>query len=153
MKCLPRDVFLEEIVESEEDYCEPVYVESEHPLFVLYTSGSTGRPKGIQHSTGGYLLHSVLTMFYTFDIKPDDIFWCTADIGWITGHTYVAYGPLATGNTQIIFEGVPTFPDAGRFWQMIEKHGVSIFYTAPTAIRALIKASSLDNMLLPKIIT
>ena len=146
----PRDVFLEEIIESEEDYCEPVYVESEHPLFVLYTSGSTGRPKGIQHSTGGYLLHSVLTMFYTFDIKPDDIFWCTADIGWITGHTYVAYGPLATGNTQIIFEGVPTFPDAGRFWQMIEKHGVSIFYTAPTAIRALIKASSLDNDVAPE---
>ena len=140
-----RDVFLEEIVESEEDYCEPVYVEAEHPLFVLYTSGSTGRPKGIQHSTGGYLLHSVLTMFYTFDIKSDDIFWCTADIGWITGHTYVAYGPLATGNTQIIFEGVPTFPDAGRFWQMIEKHGVTIFYTAPTAIRALIKASSLNS--------
>ena len=146
----PRDVFLEEIVESEEDYCEPVYVESEHPLFVLYTSGSTGRPKGIQHSTGGYLLHSVLTMFYTFDIKTDDIFWCTADIGWITGHTYVAYGPLATGNTQIIFEGVPTFPDAGRFWQMIEKHSVSVFYTAPTAIRALIKASSLDNDVAPE---
>tara|TARA_X000000950_G_scaffold286634_1_gene396153 strand:- start:97 stop:2076 length:1980 start_codon:yes stop_codon:yes gene_type:complete len=146
----PRDVFLEEIVESEEDYCEPVYVESEHPLFVLYTSGSTGRPKGIQHSTGGYLLHSVLTMFYTFDIKTDDIFWCTADIGWITGHTYVAYGPLATGNTQIIFEGVPTFPDAGRFWQMIEKHSVSVFYTAPTAIRALIKASSLDNNVAPE---
>jgi len=145
-----RDVFLEEIVESEEDYCEPVYVEAEHPLFVLYTSGSTGRPKGIQHSTGGYLLHSVLTMFYTFDIKTDDIFWCTADIGWITGHTYVAYGPLATGNTQIIFEGVPTFPDAGRFWQMIEKHSVSIFYTAPTAIRALIKASSLDNEVAPE---
>ncbi len=146
----PRDVFLDEIIESEEDYCEPVYVESEHPLFVLYTSGSTGRPKGIQHSTGGYLLHSALTMFYTFDIKPDDIFWCTADIGWITGHTYVAYGPLATGNTQIIFEGVPTFPDAGRFWQMIEKHGVSIFYTAPTAIRALIKASSLNQRVAPE---
>ena len=145
-----RDVFLEEIVESQEDYCEPVYVEAEHPLFVLYTSGSTGRPKGIQHSTGGYLLHSVLTMFYTFDIKPDDIFWCTADIGWITGHTYVAYGPLATGNTQIMFEGVPTFPDAGRFWQMIEKHGVTIFYTAPTAIRALIKASSLNNDVSPE---
>ena len=140
-----RDVFLEEIIESEEGYCEPVYVEAEHPLFVLYTSGSTGRPKGIQHSTGGYLLHAVLTMLYTFDVKPDDIFWCTADIGWITGHTYVAYGPLATGNTQVIFEGVPTFPDAGRFWQMIEKHSVSIFYTAPTAIRALIKASSVDK--------
>ena len=150
IKMSTRDVFLEEIVESEEDYCEPVYVEAEHPLFVLYTSGSTGRPKGIQHSTGGYLLHSVLTMSFTFDIKPDDIFWCTADIGWITGHTYVAYGPLATGNTQIIFEGVPTFPDAGRFWQMIERHGVSIFYTAPTAIRALIKASSLNNDVAPE---
>ena len=145
-----RDAFLDDVVEAESDYCEPVYVESEHPLFVLYTSGSTGRPKGIQHSTGGYLLHSVLTMLFTFDVKNEDIFWCTADIGWITGHTYVAYGPLATGNTQVIFEGVPTFPDAGRFWKMIENHGVTIFYTAPTAIRALIKASSLDPKVNPK---
>ena len=144
------DVFLDDVVEAESDYCEPVYVESEHPLFVLYTSGSTGRPKGIQHSTGGYLLHSVVTMLFTFDVKNEDIFWCTADIGWITGHTYVAYGPLATGNTQVIFEGVPTFPDAGRFWKMIENHGVTIFYTAPTAIRALIKASSLDPKVNPK---
>ncbi len=145
-----RDAFLDDVVEAESDYCEPVYVESEHPLFVLYTSGSTGRPKGIQHSTGGYLLHSVLTMLFTFDVKNEDIFWCTADIGWITGHTYVAYGPLATGNTQVIFEGIPTFPDAGRFWKMIENHGVTIFYTAPTAIRALIKASSLDPKVNPK---
>ena len=119
--------------------CAPVSVGAEHPLFVLYTSGSTGKPKGVQHSTGGFLLWAKLTMEWTFDLKDTDVFWCTADIGWITGHTYVAYGPLAAGATQIIFEGVPTFPDAGRFWQMIERHQCSIFYTAPTAIRSLIK--------------
>ena len=108
---------------------------------MLYTSGSTGKPKGVQHSSAGYLLHAFNTMRWTFDIKPDDIFWCTADVGWITGHTYVTYGPLAMGATQIIFEGIPTYPDAGRFWQMIAKHKVTIFYTAPTAIRSLIKAA------------
>ena len=117
-------------------------VSAEHPLFVLYTSGSTGKPKGVQHSTGGYLLHAMLTMKWVFDIKPTDVFWCTADVGWVTGHTYVAYGPLAVGATQIIFEGVPTFPNAGRFWEMIARHKCSIFYTAPTAIRSLIKAAS-----------
>ena len=130
-------------------YCAPVPVGAEHPLFILYTSGSTGKPKGVQHSTGGYLLWAKLTMDWTFDLKPTDVFWCTADIGWITGHTYVAYGPLAAGATQIIFEGVPTFPNAGRFWQMIERHQCSIFYTAPTAIRSLIKAAEADASVHP----
>jgi acetyl-CoA synthetase len=129
--------------------CAPVPVGAEHPLFILYTSGSTGKPKGVQHSTGGYLLWAKLTMDWTFDLKPEDVFWCTADIGWITGHTYVAYGPLAAGATQIIFEGVPTFPNAGRFWQMIERHKCTIFYTAPTAIRSLIKAAESDEKVHP----
>jgi acetyl-CoA synthetase len=124
-------------------------VGAEHPLFILYTSGSTGKPKGVQHSTGGYLLWAKLTMDWTFDLQPSDVFWCTADIGWITGHTYVAYGPLAAGATQIIFEGVPTYPNAGRFWQMIERHKCSIFYTAPTAIRSLIKAAEGDEKVHP----
>jgi acetyl-CoA synthetase len=135
-----RDVWMHEITADAPDHCEPVFVEAEHPLFILYTSGSTGKPKGVQHSSGGYLLWAILTMKWTFDLKPEDVFWCTADVGWVTGHTYVAYGPLAAGATQIIFEGVPTYPDAGRFWRMIQDHKVSIFYTAPTAIRSLIKA-------------
>jgi acetyl-CoA synthetase len=130
--------------------CEPVWVNSEHPLFLLYTSGSTGKPKGVQHSSGGYLLHAINTTKWTFDLKDDDIFWCTADVGWITGHTYVAYGPLALGGTQIIFEGVPTYPNAGRFWEVVQKHKATIFYTAPTAIRALIKASESDEAVHPK---
>ena len=148
--CNEKDLWLHEIIENESEICEPVWVEAEHPLFVLYTSGSTGKPKGIQHSTAGYLLHSILTMLYTFDIKCDDVFWCTADIGWITGHTYVAYGPIATGATQVVFEGVPTFPDAGRFWEIIEKLKVTIFYTAPTAIRSLIKACESNKDIHPK---
>ncbi len=135
-----RDVWWTEAEAGQSDVCEPEWVEAEHPLFLLYTSGSTGKPKGVQHSSGGYLLHAALTMKWTFDIKPDDVFWCTADIGWVTGHTYITYGPLACGATEIVFEGVPTFPDAGRFWKMIQDHKVSIFYTAPTAIRSLIKA-------------
>jgi acetyl-CoA synthetase len=135
-----RDLWLDEVMAGQPEECEPVWVEAEHPLFILYTSGSTGKPKGVQHSSGGYLLWALLTMKWTFDLKPEDIFWCTADVGWVTGHTYVAYGPLAAGGTQIIFEGVPTYPDAGRFWRMIQDHKVSIFYTAPTAIRSLIKA-------------
>jgi acetyl-CoA synthetase len=135
-----RDIYMDELMKGQAATCEPEWVEAEHPLFILYTSGSTGKPKGVQHSTGGYLLHAVLTMKYTFDLRADDVFWCTADIGWVTGHTYIAYGPLACGGTQIVFEGVPTFPNAGRFWQMIQDHRVSIFYTAPTAIRSLIKA-------------
>ncbi len=136
-----RDLWLHEAVAGQPTTCEPEWVGAEHPLFLLYTSGSTGKPKGVQHSTGGYLLHAALTTLWTFDLKSDDIFWCTADIGWITGHTYVAYGPLALGGTQLIFEGVPTYPDAARFWRMIEAHKATIFYTAPTAIRALIKAA------------
>ncbi|MFL9709975.1 acetate--CoA ligase [Methylobacillus sp. Pita1] len=134
-----RDLWWHEVEASESDYCEPTWVDAEHPLFILYTSGSTGTPKGVQHSTGGYLLGAIMSMKWVFDHKATDIFWCTADVGWITGHSYVAYGPLALGSTQVVFEGVPTYPDAGRFWQMIERHKVSIFYTAPTAIRSLIK--------------
>ncbi len=145
-----RDVTLSAIMHGQSEVCAPEWVSAEHPLFILYTSGSTGKPKGIQHSTGGYLLWAALTMKWTFDIKPSDVFWCTADIGWITGHTYVAYGPLATGATQLIFEGVPTYPAADRFWKMIEKHKVSIFYTAPTAIRSLIKAAEGDEKVHPK---
>jgi acetyl-CoA synthetase len=136
-----RDVWWHDAVAGQSDVCEPEWVDAEHPLFLLYTSGSTGKPKGVQHSSGGYLLHSVLTMKWTFDIKPDDVFWCTADIGWVTGHTYITYGPLACGATEIVFEGVPTYPDAGRFWKTIQDRKVSVFYTAPTAIRSLIKAS------------
>ena len=123
---------------------------AEHPLFLLYTSGSTGKPKGVQHSTGGYLLHAALTTKWTFDLKDDDVFWCTADIGWVTGHTYIAYGPLALGATEIVFEGVPTYPDAGRFWKMIQDHKVTVFYTAPTAIRSLIKAAEGNDAVHPK---
>jgi acetyl-CoA synthetase len=144
-----RDKTFDEVLAGQSDACPPVAVNAEHPLFILYTSGSTGKPKGVQHSTGGYLLWARLTMDWTFDLRPDDVFWCTADIGWITGHTYVAYGPLAAGATQVIFEGIPTYPNAGRFWQMIEKHKVSIFYTAPTAIRSLIKAAEGDEKVHP----
>jgi len=145
-----RDLWLDEVAAGQPDVCEPEWVDAEHPLFLLYTSGSTGKPKGVQHSSGGYLLHAMLTMQYTFDIKPDDVFWCTADIGWVTGHTYIAYGPLACGATQVVFEGVPTYPDAGRFWQMIQNHKVSVFYTAPTAIRSLIKAADANEKVHPK---
>ena len=136
-----KEVWWHDLTKNQSTDCDPIYVSAEHPLFLLYTSGSTGTPKGVQHSSAGYLLHAMNTMRWTFDIKGDDVYWCTADVGWITGHTYVAYGPLAMGATQLIYEGIPTFPHAGRFWQMIEKHHVSIFYTAPTAIRSLIKAS------------
>ena len=145
-----RDVWMHDVVAGQSDDCPPEIVDAEHPLFVLYTSGSTGKPKGVQHSTGGYLLWAQQTMLWTFDLKDSDVFWCTADIGWITGHTYVAYGPLAAGATQIVFEGVPTYPNAGRFWQMIERHKATIFYTAPTAIRSLIKASDTDERVHPR---
>ena len=134
-----RDVWLSDLVQNQPDVCEPTWVNSEHPLFILYTSGSTGKPKGVQHSSAGYLLHAMLTMKWTFDYKGSDVFWCTANVGWVTGHTYIAYGPLAVGATQVMFEGVPTYPDANRFWKMIKDHAVTIFYTAPTAIRSLIK--------------
>ncbi|CAN7712663.1 acetate--CoA ligase [Variovorax paradoxus] len=145
-----RDKTFAEALQGQSTDCPPVPVNAEHPLFILYTSGSTGKPKGVQHATGGYLLWARLTMDWTFDIRPEDVFWCTADIGWITGHTYVAYGPLAAGATQVVFEGIPTFPHAGRFWQMIERHQVSVFYTAPTAIRSLIKAAESDEKVHPK---
>ena len=145
-----RDKTFEEVLQGQSSECAPVAVGAEHPLFILYTSGSTGKPKGVQHSTGGYLLWAKLTMDWTFDLQASDIFWCTADIGWITGHTYIAYGPLAAGATQVVFEGVPTYPNAGRFWQMIEAHKVTIFYTAPTAIRSLIKAADSDEKVHPK---
>ncbi len=137
-----RDKWWHEITANQPDVCEPEWVEAEHPLFILYTSGSTGKPNGVQHSSGGYLLQAILTMKWTFDIQPSDVFWCTADIGWVTGHTYITYGPLACGATEIVFEGVPTYPDAGRFWKTIKDHQVNIFYTAPTAIRSLIKAGA-----------
>ena len=135
-----RDKWWHDVVRNQPIDCEPTPVNAEHPLFILHTSGSTGKPKGAQHSTGGFLLWAILTMKWTFDYKPTDVFWCTADLGWITGHTYDAYGPLAVGATEVVFEGVPTYPDAGRFWKMIQDHKVNVFYTAPTAIRSLIKA-------------
>ena len=146
----PDDILWSDLIKNQKNECDPVFVDAEHPLFILYTSGSTGTPKGVQHSTAGYLLHAMNTSRWTFDLKDDDIYWCTADVGWITGHSYVTYGPTAVGATQVIFEGVPTYPDASRFWQIIEKHKISIFYTAPTAIRALIKASEVDPETHPK---
>jgi len=134
---------MHELTNAQADTCEPEWVGAEHPLFILYTSGSTGKPKGVQHSSGGYLLWAALTMKWVFDIKPSDVFWCTADIGWVTGHTYITYGPLACGATEVVFEGIPTHPHAGRFWKMIADHKVSVFYTAPTAIRSLIKANEI----------
>jgi len=145
-----NDILWEDLILNQPAKCDPVFVSAEHPLFILYTSGSTGKPKGVQHSTAGYLLHAINTCRWTFDIQKNDIYWCTADVGWITGHTYVTYGPTALGVTQLIFEGIPTYPDASRFWQLIEKHKVSIFYTAPTAIRALIKASEVSPETHPK---
>ena len=136
----PRDKWWHDVIQGQAEDCEPTWVNAEHPLFILYTSGSTGKPKGVQHSTGGYLLQAILTMKWVFDYKPSDVFWCTADVGWVTGHTYITYGPLAVGATEVMFEGIPTYPDAGRFWKIIQDHKVSVFYTAPTAIRSLIKA-------------
>jgi acetyl-CoA synthetase len=134
-----NNVWWHDVIAGQASTCEPEWVGAEHPLFILYTSGSTGTPKGVQHSSGGYLLGAMMSMQWVFDYKASDVFWCTADVGWITGHSYVAYGPLAMGATEVIFEGVPTYPDAGRFWKMIQDHKVTTFYTAPTAIRSLIK--------------
>jgi len=145
-----RDLWMHELSQAESDQCAPEWVGAEHPLFILYTSGSTGKPKGVQHSTGGYLLWAAQTLKWTFDWKPTDVFWCTADIGWITGHSYITYGPLTLGGTQVVFEGVPTYPNAGRFWDMIAKHKVTLFYTAPTAIRSLIKSAEADEKVHPK---
>ena len=132
-----RDVWYHEAVASASTLCEPEPMEAEDPLFILYTSGSTGKPKGVLHTTGGYLLYIAITHRYVFDYHDGDIYWCSADVGWITGHSYIVYGPLANGATTLMFEGVPTYPDASRFWQVVDKHAVNIFYTAPTAIRAL----------------
>jgi acetyl-CoA synthetase len=145
-----RDRWMHEEMQAQSDTCEPEWVGAEHPLFILYTSGSTGNPKGVQHSTGGYLVHAAVSSTWTFDLKDEDVFWCTADIGWVTGHTYITYGPLAIGATQVVFEGVPTYPDAGRFWKMIQDHKVSVFYTAPTAIRSLIKAAEANEAVHPR---
>jgi acetyl-CoA synthetase len=134
-----RDYSYNELIKSQSSKCEPTIVEAEHPLFLLYTSGSTGKPKGVQHSSAGYILWAQMTMEWTFDIKPNDTYWCTADVGWITGHTYIVYGPLAAGATTVMFEGVPTYPDAGRCWRMVEEYKINQFYTAPTAIRLLHK--------------
>jgi acetyl-CoA synthetase len=134
-----RDVWWHDAISGQRVTCDPEWLDAEHPLFLLYTSGSTGKPKGIQHSSAGYLLNAKLTTKWLFDLKDKDVYWCTADVGWVTGHTYVVYGPLAAGATLFMYEGAPTFPDGGRFWKMCQTHGVSIFYTAPTAIRALMK--------------
>ncbi|HQS02522.1 MAG: acetate--CoA ligase [Halothiobacillus sp. 24-54-40] len=134
-----RDVSWRALCQDQAADCPPVMVEAEHPLFLLYTSGSTGKPKGVQHATGGFMVNAAITNAWVFDLNDNDVYWCTADVGWITGHSYVTYGPLALGVTQVIFEGIPSYPDGGRFWQMIERHKVSVFYTAPTAIRALMK--------------
>ncbi len=134
-----RDLWWHELIEGQPAHCEPQWLPAEHPLFLLYTSGSTGKPKGIQHATAGYLLNVKLTSEWVFDLRDEDVFWCTADVGWVTGHSYVAYGPLACGATIVMYEGAPTYPDGGRFWSICQSHGVTVFYTAPTAIRALMK--------------
>ncbi|MFA9461932.1 acetate--CoA ligase [Thiohalorhabdus methylotrophus] len=134
-----RDVGFREIMERESADCPPEPVDSEHPLFILYTSGSTGKPKGVVHSSAGYLLGAIVSMKWVFDIREDDVYWCTADVGWVTGHTYIAYGPMAVGATQVMYEGAPTIPDPGRLWAIAERTGTTVFYTAPTAIRALMK--------------
>ncbi len=134
-----RDIWWHQAIAGQSDQCEPAWLNAEHPLFLLYTSGSTGKPKGIQHACGGYLLNAKLTNLWVFDLQDQDVFWCTADVGWVTGHTYVAYGPLAAGATIVMYEGAPTVPDSGRFWKICEDHQVTVFYTAPTAIRALMK--------------
>ncbi len=134
-----RDFYYNELVKDVSDHCEPEVLNSEDPLFILYTSGSTGKPKGVMHTSGGYLVYASMTHEYIFNYKPGDIYWCTADIGWITGHSYIIYGPLSNGATTLMFEGVPNYPDFSRFWQIVDKHQVNIFYTAPTAIRALMR--------------
>lgn len=135
-----RDVWYHEEADRVSDHCQPVEMNAEDPLFILYTSGSTGKPKGVLHTTGGYLVYASMTHQYVFDYKDGDIYWCTADVGWVTGHSYIVYGPLANGATTLMFEGVPTYPDASRFWQVVDKHKVNSFYTAPTAIRSLMGA-------------
>jgi len=148
-----RDVWYDDLTAAQSARCEPEMVAAEDPLFILYTSGSTGKPKGVLHTTAGYLLQTAMTFYYTFDYREGEVFWCTADVGWVTGHSYIVYGPLANGATSLMFEGVPTYPDASRFWRIIDKYQVATFYTAPTAIRALhalgdapVQACSLDSL-------
>ena len=133
------DVWYHDLIKDESTTCEPEEMSAEDPLFILYTSGSTGKPKGVMHTTGGYMVYASMTHEYIFNYKEGDIYWCTADVGWVTGHSYIVYGPLANGATTLVFEGVPNYPDAGRFWQVCDKHQVNIFYTAPTALRALMR--------------
>ena len=135
----PRDVWYHDITAFQESWCEPEEMNAEDPLFILYTSGSTGKPKGVLHTTGGYMVYAAMTHKYVFDYDSRQVYWCTADVGWITGHTYIVYGPLANGAISVMFEGVPNYPDAGRFWDVIDKHGVNTFYTAPTALRSLMR--------------
>ncbi len=134
-----RDLFYDDVIQEVDDFCEPEILNAEDPLFILYTSGSTGKPKGVMHTSGGYIVYASMTHEYIFNYNDGDIYWCTADIGWITGHSYIIYGPLANGATTLMFEGVPNYPDFSRFWQIVDKHKVNIFYTAPTAIRALMR--------------
>ena len=134
-----RDVWYHDLVQNQSTQCEPEEMNAEDPLFILYTSGSTGKPKGVLHTTGGYLVYASMTHEYIFNYKKGDVYWCTADVGWVTGHSYIVYGPLANGATTLVFEGVPTYPDAGRFWDVVDKHKVNIFYTAPTALRSLMR--------------
>jgi acetyl-CoA synthetase len=136
---MPRDRWFDAVVDGQPEVCEPERMNAEDPLFILYTSGSTGKPKGVLHTTGGYLVWASFTHALVFDLRPDDVFWCTADVGWVTGHSYIVYGPLANGCTEVIFEGVPTYPNVSRFWNVVDRHRVTIFYTAPTAIRALMR--------------
>jgi acetyl-CoA synthetase len=136
---MPRDRWYEAVVEGQPTHCEPEHMHAEDPLFILYTSGSTGKPKGVLHTTGGYLVYASYTHECVFDLRDDDVYWCTADVGWVTGHSYLVYGPLANGATTVMFEGVPNYPDFGRFWEVVDKHKVTLFYTAPTAIRALMR--------------
>jgi len=131
------DIWWDDAMEGQSDYCEAETMDSEDMLFILYTSGSTGKPKGVVHTCGGYMVYTCYSFLNVFQYKPGDVYWCTADVGWITGHSYIIYGPLLSGATTLIFEGVPTYPDSGRFWKVCEKHKVNQFYTAPTAIRAL----------------
>jgi acetyl-CoA synthetase len=135
----PRDVWYQVVTERANAFCDPVEMNAEDPMFILYTSGSTGKPKGVLHTTGGYMVYASMTHEYVFDYKDGDVYWCTADVGWVTGHSYIVYGPLANGATTLMFEGVPNYPDSSRFWQVVDKHGVNIFYTAPTALRALMR--------------
>ena len=134
-----RDVWYDDITRNVSDECNPEEMNAEDPLFILYTSGSTGKPKGVLHTTGGYMVYISMTHQYIFNYKNKDIYWCTADIGWVTGHSYIIYGPLANGATTVMFEGIPNYPDSSRWWQIVDKYKINIFYTAPTALRALMK--------------